>query len=120
MNNINNSFIVKQKDYSKIVKGIIVNLNWDNKKNECKQEINYKYPISECKHNDFLLKIININLNYNNKNSSEFIGLDKLSKLLTINIEKETLLIGYYNKMDKLLKSIEYCYWCGLIEDIKT
>ena len=128
MNNINNSYIVKENDYSKKIKGVIVNINWDKIPSKSKQEINYKYPVSECKHNEFLLKIININLNYNSDASLEYSSLDKLSKLLTISskqelidfVEKERLLSDYYDKMDRLLKSREYCYWCGLIELTKT
>ena len=120
LNAINNSYIEGEKYTDKKVRGILVNLNWFKNKEKIsnKKEIVYGYPILGEEDDDYLLKIININLAYyKDKCYNEFVGVDKLSKLLTINSKErlkeittsEKLLNNYYNKMNRLSKSKEYC-----------
>ena len=119
MNVINNSYIEGDEYGNKKVQGILVNLNWHkSEKKYSRYEIEYAYP-KECEENrDYLLKIININLAfYENKSYNKFKGVDKLSKLFTINDRKELetftneekMLNDYYNKMDRLSRDEEYC-----------
>ena len=120
MNTLNNSYIESGNYYSDKIQGILVNLNWiksKEKRNYSKYEINYAYP-KDGEEEDYLLKIININLEYyKEKCYNEFEGVDKLFKLLTIKnkqelkeiTEKEKLLNNYYDKMNRLSKDKEYC-----------
>ena len=120
LNTINNSYVESGDYYTNKVQGILINLNWiksNYKKDYSKEEIIYQYPKRGAE-GDYLLKIININLEYyKEKSYNEFEGVDKLSKLLTINnkeelkefTDKENLLNNYYNKMDRLSRDKEYC-----------
>ena len=118
MNVINNSYI-EGDYYTNKVQAILVNLNWHkSKRSYSKKEIVYPYPKEGEEEKDYLLKIININLAYyEDKCYNEFVGVDKLSKLLTVKDKKELkrlvkdekLLDNYYNKMDRLSKDEEYC-----------
>ena len=120
MNIINNSYIDNGSYYDGKIQGILVNLNWykSKKHNYGRKEIIYDYPKDGEEKKDYLLKIININLDYySNKCYNEFEGVDKLSKLLTIKNKEELreitsnekLLNDYYNKMDRLSNDKEYC-----------
>ena len=123
LNAINNSYI-EGDYYTKKVQGILVNLNWIKEKGKySKKEITYAYPIEGEEEREYLLKIININLAYYEKRCyTEFEGVDRLSKLLTIDnkkelkaiSEKEKLLDNSYSKMDRLSHDKEYC---GMIWD---
>ena len=91
-------------DFSKIrAKAILVNLNWHSKKELAsmppKEEITLPYPEETLrKEKDFLLKIINVNLDFYHKlNYNEVDRWDELWKLLTIN---------NYQEMDKFIKDI--------------
>ena len=117
---INNSYIRSGDYYSDKIQGILVNLNWyksKKKANYSKKEMIYEYP-KDGEEDDYLLKIININLDYYSlKCYNKFKGVDKLSKLLTIKNKKELreftkgekLLNNYYKKMDRLSHEKEYC-----------
>ena len=123
LNAINNSFIEGEEYTDKRVRGILVNLNWyknkDNQDNiKGKEEILYGYPIINEENKDYLLKIININLDYFSKllyNKTK--ESDILWKLFTINkkseLEKiatrEKLLSNYENKIKRLSQDKEYC-----------
>jgi len=121
LNIINNSYIDSGNYYDEKIQGILVNLNWhklNNKLNYSKKEIVYGYPKEGEENRDYLLKIININLDYySDKCYNEFDGVDKLSKLLTIKskselkdvVSNEKLLDNYYHKMNRLSKDKEYC-----------
>ena len=121
LNIINNSYIDSGNYYDEKIQGILVNLNWHklkNKSNYSKKEIVYGYPKEGEENRDYLLKIININLDYySDKCYNEFDGVDKLSKLLTIKskselkdvVSNEKLLDNYYHKMNRLSKDKEYC-----------
>ena len=128
MNVINNSYTPKEKEYRKKIQGILVNLNWDDNSNnseESRYEVIYEYPMKGKEKEDYLLKIININLDYYSKRCyNEFEGVDKLSKLLTLKskkelkeiVSKEKLLDNYYDKMERLSKNKEYPLWYGMKE----
>ena len=123
LNTINNSFIEGDGYTDKRVRGILVNLNWfknDEYKKEIKskEEIIYGYPINGEEDKDYLLKIININLDYFSKllyNKTK--ESDILWKLFTINkksdlekiVSKEKLLSNYENKIKRLSQDKEYC-----------
>ena len=64
MNCILNSYIEGEKYTDKKIRGILVNLNWFNKETNYpdKKEIIYGYPSVNHEEDDYLLKIININL----------------------------------------------------------
>ena len=121
MNIINNSYIESGDYYNEKIQGILVNLNWyktNINNNYSKKEIIYDYPKDGEEKKDYLLKIININLDYySNKCYNKCEGVDKLSKLLTIKDKKELkeftsnekLLNDYFNKMDRLSQNEEYC-----------
>ncbi len=120
MNVINNSYTDDiDSYYEEKIQGILVNLNWYKKKgiNYSKKEIIYEYP-DDNKQGEYLLKIININLDYyESKCYNKFEGVDRLSKLLTIKSKEELkefthnekLLDNYFNKMERLCQSEEYC-----------
>ena len=132
LNSINNSYIKSNNYYEDKIQGILVNLNWyDNgyPKNYSKKEIIYSYPKDGEEEKEYLLKIININLDYyKSKCYNKFKGVDKLSKLLTIKSKEELkeiasdekLLEEYYQKMDRLSKDEEYPLWYGMKELKKT
>ena len=123
LNVINNSFIEGDEYTDKRVRGILVNLNWyknkDNRESiKGKEEILYGYPIINEENKDYLLKIININLDYFSKllyNKTK--ESDILWKLFTINkkselekiVFKEKLLSNYENKIKRLSQDKEYC-----------
>ena len=123
LNAINNSFIEGEEYTDKRVRGILVNLNWyknkDNRESiKGKEEILYGYPIINEENKDYLLKIININLDYFSKllyNKTK--KSDILWKLFTINkkselekiVFKEKLLSNYENKIKRLSQDKEYC-----------
>ena len=92
MNIINNSYIDEDGYYEEKIQGILVNLNWyksKKKANYSRKELIYEYP-DDTKSKDYLLKIININLDYYAKKCyTEFEGVDKLSKLLTFENKEE-------------------------------
>ena len=127
LNALNNSYIVGDV-YSKVnkegkelrkIQGILVNLNWtDNQELEPKYEVMYPYPIMNDENNDFLLKIVNINLDYYKKESyNGKCDKDVLYKLITRTSKKklkeivgnEKELENYYKKMDHLSHDKEYC-----------
>ena len=93
-------------DFSKKrAKAILVNLNWHSTKElannvPSKDEIIIPYPEETLKkEKDFLLKIINVNLDFYHKlDYNEVNRWDELWKLLTIN---------NYQEMDKFLKDIK-------------
>ena len=130
MNIINNSYIDEEGYYEEKIQGILVNLNWYKSKkraNYSRKELIYEYP-DDTKSKDYLLKIININLDYYAKKCyTEFEGVDKLSKLLTFEnkeelkcfIKKENMLDNYYEKMDRLSHDKEYCkmVWDARIDE---
>ena len=130
MNIINNSYIDSGGYYEDKIQGILINLNWYKSKkraNYGRKEMIYEYP-SDSKESDYLLKIININLDfYARKCYTEFVGVDKLSKLLTFEkkdelkefTEKEKMLNEYYDKMERLTKDKEYCkmVWDSRIDE---
>lgn len=130
MNIINNSYIDSGGYYEDKIQGILINLNWYKSKkraNYGRKEMIYEYP-SDSKESDYLLKIININLDfYANKCYTEFAGVDKLSKLLTFEkkdelkefTKKEKMLNEYYDKMERLTKDKEYCkmVWDSRIDE---
>ena len=112
---IKNVEIVKNK-----TKIILVNLNWhhknyNHKKVEGKQEVFLEYP--EYNYHDYLIKIINVNLDfyyelcYHNIKES-----DKLWKLFTIEneedldslVKEEELLLGHQRKLLYLSDNEEY------------
>ena len=123
LNTINNSFIEGEEYADKRVRGILVNLNWYKNKEEKerikgKYEIEYGYPVTGEEESDYLLKIININLDYFSKllyNKTK--ESDILWKLFTINkkselekiVFKEKLLSNYENKIKRLSQDKEYC-----------
>ena len=123
LNAISNSFIEGEEYTDKRVRGILVNLNWyKNKENKerikGKEEIIYGYPVTGNENKDYLLKIININLDYfskllyNKTNRS-----DILWKLFTVNkktdleeiVSKEKMLMNYRDKIKRLSQDKEYC-----------
>ena len=130
MNIINNSYIDSGGYYEDKIQGILINLNWYKSKkraNYGRKEMIYEYP-SDSKESDYLLKIININLDfYAKKCYTKFVGVDKLSKLLTFEkkdelkefTEKEKMLNEYYDKMERLTKDKEYCkmVWDSRIDE---
>ena len=123
LNTVNNSFIEGDGYTDKRVRGILVNLNWfknDQYKDKIKskEEIIYGYPINGEEDKDYLLKIININLDYFSKllyNKTK--ESDILWKLFTINkksdlekiVSKEKMLSNYENKIKRLSQDKEYC-----------
>lgn len=104
-NTILNNYNLNEGDYYKeITKVILVNLNWFKREDlniKPKEIIEVKYPDYDV--NSYILKIINVNLDYFSKLCyDEVDNLDKLYKLLTIkNKEELNILI----KNEKLLKS---------------
>lgn len=120
MNLINNSYIEGDNYIDKEIQGILVNLNWmNNQSYPPKLELTYPYPdIREKYKNEFLVKIININLsNYQNMCYNGSSDKDVFYKLLTRTSKKELKeivdneknLINYYNKMERLSHDKEYC-----------
>lgn len=103
---------------------ILVNLNWYKEKANIekipgKREQFLRKPdgFVEESENNYILKIININLDYYAKLShNEINGRDKLWKLLTINdkrdldliVKNENMLIKYQNKLTDLSSNMEY------------
>ena len=137
LNALNNSYIVGDV-YNKVnkegkelrkIQGILVNLNWTDKPElEPKYEVIYPYPIMNDENNDFLLKIVNINLDYYKKESyNGKCDKDVLYKLITRTSKKklkeivgnEKKLENYYKKMDHLSHDKEYCrmIWDERIEE---
>ncbi len=122
MNSIINKYLVGEGYLDKRVTGILVNLNWYKNINESnnipgKEIINYQYPSNEYK-DEYLLKIININLDYYQKLCyDETEKSDTLWKLFTINnktdlgiiTKEEKLLNNYHNKLKRLSHDKEYC-----------
>lgn len=109
-------------DYAnKQIKIILVNLNWHRRKREreriiSKDEYIYKYPDELI--DDYLLKVINVNLDYYEKKCyTDINGADKLWKLLTISdknvlnrfIKDEKLLKSYEKALLNLSEDKEYC-----------
>ena len=122
MNQINNSYIEGSKYSEKKIRGILVNLNWFNNPKEKtfkdKEEIIYGYPLIGQEKSDYLLKIVNINLDYFSRICyDEIKKSDYLWKLFTINkkdeltkmINGEKLLLNYGKKIERLSQSKEYC-----------
>lgn len=107
--------------YNKKVKVILVNLNWFKHiemghKVMPKEEIIIPYP-ENIKKQDYLIKIININLDFYKKLCyNEIDKWDKLWKLLTFDnydelsyfLGKEKLMQGYQEKLHKLSTDEEY------------
>ena len=128
LNVINNSYIeggrYTERDQNgnelRKIRGILVNLNWpNNKKAKPKEEYYYPYPIVGEEKDDYLLKIVNINLDYYKKESyNGKCDKDVLYKLITRTSKKELKkivdnekeLTNYYDKMDYLSHSKEYCH----------
>ena len=122
MNQINNSYIEGMEYGKDKIKGILVNLNWYNEKYKketmpSKKEIRYSYP-KVGEEDDYLLKIININLDYYSKICYDKVKKeDSLWKLFTIKkkdelsefTKNEEQLSNYRNKLNRLSKSKEYC-----------
>jgi len=91
--------------YQKIVRVILVNLNWFKSKTNGKtirgKQI-YSIPYSDLEPDGYLLKIINVNLDYFDKLCYDDVSeSDKLYKLLTIKSKKELMEI---RKKEKLLE----------------
>lgn len=103
----------------KKVRIILVNLNWHRKKKNNflgRREVLLEYP-DEYNNDDYLLKIINVNLDYFDKIEYTKVSYrDRLWKLLTIRDKKELdLLVGqeqllrdYQRKLVNLSKNDEY------------
>ncbi len=122
LNAIINKYIVGEKYLDKNITGILVNLNWykdikDQNNTLAKEIIKYPYP-SDDKSVEYLLKIININLDYFQKLCyDETEKSDILWKLFTINnkvdlgliTKEEKLLKEYRNKIERLSLDKEYC-----------
>ena len=122
LNSINNSYLESMNYYDKKVQGILVNLNWfDHNKERLlkgREEVIYEYPILGNNKPEYLLKIINVNLDYFSKICyDETKKSDKLWKLFTIRekseLEKitidEKLLLNYGEKLNRLSQDEEYC-----------
>ena len=131
-NAINNSYLQGNNYADKKVQCILVNLNWYNSKEllntSGKEEIIYPYPTVGQEEKDYLLKIININLEYYaTKCYNGASDKDVLWKLFTRtkkdDLKKitasEELLANYYNKIEHLSHSKEYCrmVWDERIEN---
>lgn len=114
--------------YQKIVRVILVNLNWFKSKSNGKtirgKQI-YSIPYSDLEPDGYLLKIININLDYfDNLCYDEVKKSDKLYKLLTVKTQnelnemtKDENLLKRYN--DKLIDlSCDNEYMEGIMDEI--
>lgn len=104
-------------DFSKIkARVILVNLNWYSTKqlaNEVpkKEEILLPYPDGKIRNDDYVLKIINVNLDfYNNVCYNEIDKWERLWKLLTINDYHEMNKFLEQNKMLKQYKKKLYTF----------
>ena len=123
INAINNSYIEGNSYYNRKVRGILVNLNWYSTKGLLdtpdKTELIYEYPnYDKISKEDYLLKIININLEkYANRCYNGSSDKDVLWKLLTRNNKRdlheitknEKMLNNYYQRMNYLSQDKEYC-----------
>ncbi len=121
MNAINNAYIEKDDYTTRNVQGILLNLNWTrNARRTPKEEIVYPYPTDDRKGKkpEYLLKIVNINLDYYARESyNGKCDRDVLYKLFTRMskkelkkiVDNEEKLVNYYNKMDYLSHNKEYC-----------
>ena len=91
--------------YKNVVKVLLINLNWYPSKKKGKKtpaKTSYEIPYAEFNKNDYLLKIINVNLDYFDKLCYDDVSeSDKLYKLLTIKSKKELMEI---RKKEKLLE----------------
>jgi len=91
--------------YKNVVKVLLINLNWYPSKKKGKKtpgKTIYEIPYAEFNKNDYLLKIINVNLDYFDKLCYDDVSeSDKLYKLLTIKSKKELMEI---RKKEKLLE----------------
>ena len=105
--------------YKKVIRVLLVNLNWykGNKGENIKPKNIYEIPYSDLEPKGYLLKIINVNLDYyKNLCYDKVKDLDKFYKLLTIDnkddlekiIKEETLLKNYSNKLKDLSSNQKY------------
>ena len=105
--------------YSKVVRVLLVNLNWysGNKGVNIDSKKIYEIPYSDVEESGYLLKIINVNLDYyKNVCYDKVNNLDKFYKLLTINnqedldsiLREENNLKYYGNKLKDLSSNKEY------------
>ncbi|MBQ8472701.1 MAG: hypothetical protein IJ501_04295 [Bacilli bacterium] len=120
---VNNYRIKEKKDleddyYKKVIKVVLVNLNWFRGKLGEKIEPKkvYEIPYSDLT-DDYIFKMINANLDYYSNICYDDVNqADKLYKLLTITrkedlkkiMESEKLLDTYGNKLMKLSKNSDY------------
>ena len=123
MSGVINSYLEGESYSGKKVRGILVNLNWYNEKDKRKNyepisELVYGYPKIGEEKSDYLIKTINVNLDYfSNICYDKTRKSDKLWKLFTITkkeeldefIAGEERLINYRNKLYRLSRSEEYC-----------
>ena len=109
--------------YKKVVRVLLVNLNWykGDKGEKIVSKKIYEIPYSDLENSGYLLKIINVNLDYYSKICYDKLDTsDKFYKLLTIDnkddlnevINKENLLKNYSNKLIDLSSNQKY------VEDI--
>ncbi|MBQ8473081.1 MAG: hypothetical protein IJ501_06225 [Bacilli bacterium] len=109
--------------YKKVIRVLLVNLNWypGIKGDKIEPKKIYEIPYSDIESSGYLLKIINVNLDYYKNVCYDKVNqLDKFYKLLTIDnkddldkvIKKEKILKNYSNKLIDLSSNEKY------VEDI--
>lgn len=117
-----NNYKLEKEDYDyykKIVRVLLVNLNWYSKNKGMKVEGKkiYEIPYTDLERGGYLLKIINVNLDYyKNLCYDKVKDLDKFYKLLTIDnkedleemTKEEGLLKNYSNKIKNLSNNEKY------------
>ena len=86
--------------YRKVVRVLLVNLNWYPKESNIVGKKEYSIPYSDLEEKGYLLKIINVNLDYYSKICyDEIMKGDKFYKLLTVKNRKELESFTSQNKM---------------------
>ena len=106
--------------YQKVVKIILINLNWhatELLKGSIPSKKEFNIPYNELNDKDYLVKIININLDYYDKICYDDVDeCDKFYKLLTVKskeemyniMQKEKMLSYYGNKIIELSSNPKY------------
>ena len=116
---IKDNLTIDDDYYKKVVKVLLVNLNWypKNKGDKIPAKKIYEIPYSDIESSGYLLKIVNVNLDsYKNICYDKVESFDKFYKLLTIDnkeelddvIKDETLLKNYSNKLVDLSSKKDY------------
>ena len=124
---INDDLTINDDYYKKVVRVLLVNLNWYPKKkgNKIPAKKIYEIPYSDLENSGYLLKIINVNLDsYENLCYDKVKELDKFYKLLTVDnkedldniIKNEDLLKNYSNKLIDLSSNKDYVE--GIMDEI--